>query len=162
MTEATKPKAPALPPVRLVDEAYEPPKNATPIELRNGEIAAAKREGRAKEKAIQAAAFANMVARYQGEIEGVKQAHQEELARHDERWKREEAKHGSGKFWSGMATGLFVAGALVAIGGVFAVNAIIGPTFDAASRARFDAQVVSTLTQERPPTTDAPRSESAP
>ena len=119
------------------------------------------KQGRELERAETAIERAQIEARYQGEIEGVKQAHQEELTRHDERWKREEAKHGSGKFWSGMATGLFVAGALVAIGGVFAVNAIIGPTFDAASRARFDAQVVSTLTQERPPTTDAPRSESA-
>lgn len=120
------------------------------------------KQGRELERAETAIERAQIEARYQGEIEGVKQAHQEELTRHDERWKREEAKHGSGKFWSGMATGLFVAGALVAIGGVFAVNAIIGPTFDAASRARFDAQVVSTLTQERPPTTEQPRSESAP
>ena len=100
-------------------------------------------------------------ATHQSELNATKAAHLEELARQDQRWQREEAKHGSGKFWSGMATGLFVAGALVATGGVIAVNAIIGPTFDAAARARFDNQVVSTLTQERAPTTNEPRSESA-
>lgn len=128
----------------------------------SGIRAQAIKQGRELERAETVVERAQIEARHQGELEGVKQAHLDELARHDERWKREEAKHGSGKFWSGMATGLFVAGALVAIGGVFAVNAIIGPTFDAASRARFDAQVVSTLTQERPPTTEQPRSESAP
>lgn len=131
-------------------------------ERENGIRANAIKQGMEQERKAQQAKLAELQAAHAGEVAGIKQAHTEELARHDERWSREEAKHGSGKFWSGMATGLFVAGALVAVGGVFAVNAIIGPTFDAASRARFDAQVVSTLTQERPPTTNQPRSESAP
>lgn len=119
------------------------------------------KQGMDQERKAQQAKLAELQAAHAGEVSGIKQAHTEELARHDERWSREEAKHGSGKFWSGMATGLFVAGALVATGGVIAVNAIIGPTFDAAARARFDNQVVSTLTQEREPTTNEPRSESA-
>lgn len=120
------------------------------------------KQGMDQERKAQQAKLAELQAAHAGEVSGIKQAHTEELARHDERWSREEAKHGSGKFWSGMATGLFVAGALVATGGIIAVNAIIGPTFDAAARARFDNQVVSTLTQEREPTTNEPRSESAP
>lgn len=120
------------------------------------------KQGMDQERKAQQAKLAELQAAHAGEVSGISRAHAEELARHDERWSREEAKHGSGKFWSGMATGLFVAGALVATGGVIAVNAIIGPTFDAAARARFDNQVVSTLTQEREPTTNEPRSESAP
>ena len=162
MTEPAA-KAPKITPVRLVDEAYEPPENASPIEKRNGEIAQAKRMARADERAKLWPTINERASEISAVVkQSLQEAHAAELARQDQRWQREEAKHGSGKFWSGMATGLFVAGALVATGGVIAVNAIIGPTFDAAARARFDNQVVSTLTQEREPTTNQPRSESAP
>lgn len=74
----------------------------------------------------------------------------------------EERKHGSAKFWAGMFTGAMCAGAISAIGVAVLVNMVIGPTFDAAARSRFDSMAVEAITSERPPTSDAPRSESAP
>lgn len=147
-----------------VEEAFKAFPGASEGEKRicNRYYPALSKRARNEERAAAEKQIAEISATHAGVLDGIKQAHAEELKRHDERWQREEAKHGSGKFWSGMATGLFVAGALVATGGVIAVNAIIGPTFDAAARARFDNQVVSTLTQERAPTTNEPRSESAP
>lgn len=74
----------------------------------------------------------------------------------------EERKHGSAKFWAGMFTGAMCAAAVSAVGVAIVVNMVIGPTFDAAARSRFDQMAVEAITQERPPTTDEPRSESAP
>lgn len=133
------------------------------IEQRENAIRAnAIKQGMEQERKVQALKLAEISATHAGMIDGIKQAHQEELKRHDERWAREEAKHGSARFWSGAATGLMVAGALVATGLAVYTNTIIAPTFDAASRSRFDQMAVDALTQERAPTTNEPRSESAP
>ena len=159
----TDPK-PALTPVRLVDEGYIAPAGASAIEKRNGEIAAAKREGRAKEKAAQAIARAEQAAQHQGEVAGIQTAHTAEIARLDERWAREERKHGSGRFWSGVSTGVMV---MLAIGSVVAAvytTQVMNASFDAAGEAsaRRDALEIVREAAERPPTTNEPRSESAP
>lgn len=120
------------------------------------------KKGRELERAERGEEIRQMIVARTAAEEALERAHAEELKRHDERWQREEAKHGSARFWSGAATGLMVAGALVATGLAIYTNTIIAPTFDAASRSRFDQMAVEAITQERPPTTNEPRSESAP
>lgn len=104
-------------------------------------------EGRRRQKldqsqdAIKAAAM----------LAGVKEAHAAEIARLDERWRREEQKHGSAKFWAGMFTGAMCAAAIAAAGTAVVVNMVIGPTFDAAARSRMDSMAVGVMTMENPP-----------
>jgi hypothetical protein len=119
------------------------------------------KQGRELERAELAIQAIKVSAEHAGIVAGINQAHTEEIARLDERWSREEAKHGSGKFWSGMFTGAMCAAAVAAIGTAMVVNMVIGPTYDAASRSQFNAMAVEAITSERPPTTNEPRSESA-
>lgn len=147
--------------LKLVDENYEPEAGDKQAATKQA-LAAAIREGIRRERAKSAAQIAKAHEHSAIALQAAKQAHTEELERHDTRWQREEAKHGSARFWSGAATGLMVAGALVATGLAIYTNTIIAPTFDAASRSRFDQMAVEAITQERPPTTSEPRSESAP
>lgn len=147
-----------------VEEAFKAFPGASEGEKRicNRYYPALSKRARNEERAAAEKQIAEISATHAGVLEGIKQAHAEELKRHDERWQREEAKHGSSRWWSGAATGLMVAGALVATGLAIYTNTIIAPTFDAASRSRFDQMAVEAITQERPPTTSEPRSESAP
>ena len=164
MTDAPKPK------LTIVDELFanEPePRTEQERKHRAAErtilarhVPAIVKRGRQEERAELALSQARLIAAHAGEVSGIKQAHTEELARHDERWSREEAKHGSGKFWSGMATGLFVAGAAVAFGLAVFVNTVLPTVYDSARQMRVQDDVLRTL--QRPPTTNEPRSESAP
>jgi hypothetical protein len=120
------------------------------------------KQGRELERTSQALERHKLEAAHEADINATKAAHLEEIARLDERWSREEAKHGSGKFWSGMFTGAMCAAAVAAIGTAMVVNMVIGPTYDAASRSQFNAMAVEAITSERAPTTNEPRSESAP
>lgn len=121
-----------------------------------GRVAAGIREGRRRQKLDQAQEALKAAAT----LAGVKEAHVAEIARLDGRWQREEQKHGSSRFWAGMFTGAMCAAAIAAAGTAVVVNMVIGPTFDAAARSRFDQMAVEAITQERPPTTEEPRSES--
>lgn len=148
---------------------------ATPLQTQADRLAAAKaaqaareagiraqaiKQGRELERAETALERAKLEAQHAGELQGVKQAHQEELTRHDERWKREEAKHGSGKFWSGWATGSFVTLAVVSVVLCSIFLVVMNASFDAGLRGGMQQSIIESF--ERPPTTDAPRSESAP
>ncbi len=118
------------------------------------------KQGRAAERAEQEVAISRLFATHQGEIQGISAAHVDEIARLDERWAREEQKHGAGKFWSGVSTGVM---AMLAIGSVVAAvytTQVMNASFDAARESRVQDDVLRTL--QRPPTTNEPRSESAP
>jgi hypothetical protein len=147
--------------LKLVDENYQPEAGDKQAATKTA-IAAAIREGRRRERSESATQIARAHEQSAIALQATKQAHTEELERHDARWAREEAKHGGARFWSGMFTGAMCAGAIAAIGLALFTNAIISPTFDAASRSQFNTMAVEAITQERPPTTNEPRSESAP
>lgn len=160
----TNPK-PARTPVRLVDESYVAPEKPNALQMRDAEIAQAKRMARADERAKllpSIMAQAEIVA--EASKQTLQDAHTAEIARLDERWAREERKHGSGRFWSGVSTGVM---AMLAIGSVFAAvytTQVMNASFDAAGEAsaRRDALEIVREAAERPPTTNEPRSESAP
>ena len=99
-------------------------------------------------------------ATHQGVIAGMKDAQKDELSRHDAHAERLRRAHGWAMFFNGGLTFTAVAGAIVAIGLAWYTQAIMVPTFDAARESRVQDDVLRTL--QRPPTTDAPRSESAP
>jgi hypothetical protein len=147
---------------------------ATPLQTQADRLAAAKaaqaareagiraqaiKQGRELERADTAIERAKLEAQHAGELQGVKQAHQEELTRHDAHAERLRRAHGWAMFFNGGLTCTSVAGAIIAIGLAWYTQAIMVPTFDAAREARVQDDIVRTL---RPPTTDAPRSESAP
>lgn len=118
------------------------------------------KQGRELERAESALERAKLEGQHAGEIQGLKQAHLDELARHDERWKREEAKHGSGKFWSGVSVGSFVTLAVVSVVLCVIFIVVMNASFDAGLRGGMQQSIIESF--ERPPTTDEPRSESAP
>ncbi len=100
------------------------------------------KKGRELERAEMAVRQAEIAATHAGELQGINQAHTEEIARLDERWSREEQKHGSGKFWSGVTVGGAIVGALVAVGTSIVINMTLIPTFEAAREARVQDDVV--------------------
>lgn len=118
------------------------------------------KQGRAAERAEQEVAISRLFATHQGEIQGISAAHVDEIARLDERWAREERKHAIGNRWRGRFEAAVVVGGLSMIGLALYTNSIIRPTFDAARESRVQDDVLRTL--QRPPTTNEPRSESAP
>lgn len=118
------------------------------------------KQGRELERTTQALERHKLEAKHEGELQGVTKAHTEEIARLDERWAREERKHAIGNRWRGRFEAAVVVGGLSMIGLALYTNSIIRPTFDAARESRVQDDVLRTL--QRPPTTNEPRSESAP
>lgn len=126
-----------------------------------GRVAAGIREGRRRQKQDQAQEALKAAAT----LAGVKEAHVAEIARLDGRWQREETKAVKGARAFGMFIGAIVGAALMLSG--MLVTTIVGVdqlrafgagmvVAGAATRAASEPDA-----QERPPTTEAPRSESA-
>lgn len=115
--------------------------------------AQAVKQGRELERAEMAVKAAQLEAQHAGELKGVTKAHTEEIARLDERWSREEAKHGGARFWSGMFTGAMCAGAIAAIGTAILVQMTLVPTFEAARQARVQDDVVRATERYAAPVT---------
>lgn len=119
------------------------------------------KQGRELERTAQALERHKLEAAHEGIVAGIKQAHTDELSRHDAHAERLRRAHGWAMFFNGGLTFTAVAGAIVAIGLAWYTQAIMVPTFDAARESRVQDDVLRTL-QDRPPTTNQPRSESAP
>jgi hypothetical protein len=112
------------------------------------------KKGRELERAEMAVRQAEIAATHAGELQGITKAHTEEIARLDERWSREEAKHGGARFWSGMFTGAMCAGAIAAIGTAILVQMTLVPTFEAARQARVQDDVVRATERYAAPLTN--------
>jgi hypothetical protein len=100
------------------------------------------KQGRELERTALTIERHKLEAAHEADLQATKAAHLEEIARLDERWSREEQKHGSGKFWSGVTVGGAIVGALVAVGTSIVINMTLIPTFEAAREARVQDDVV--------------------
>lgn len=109
------------------------------------------KKGRELERAEMAVRQAEIAATHAGELQGINQAHTEEIARLDERWSREEAKHGSGKFWSGMATGSFVSLAVVSLVLTVVFLTVMNASFDAGLRGGMQQEIVNEFQRNNAP-----------
>jgi uncharacterized membrane protein len=146
-----------------VEEAFKAFPGASEGEKRicNRYYPAISKRARNEERAAAEKQIAEITATHAGMIDGIKQAQRDELTRHDAHAERLRRAHGWAMFFNGGLTFTAVAGVIVAVGLAWYTQAIMVPTFDAARESRVQDDVLRTL-QERPPTTNEPRSESAP
>lgn len=118
------------------------------------------KQGMDQERKAQQAERERLIAEYEGKLSGLMMGQTDELSRHEAHSDRLRRAHGWAMFFNGGLTFTAVAGAIVAIGLAWYTQAIMVPTFDAARESRVQDDVLRTL--QRPPTTNEPRSESAP
>lgn len=130
-------------------------------ERENGIRANAIKQGMEQERKAQQAERERIVSEYEGKLSGLIIGQADEISRHEMHAERLRRAHGWAMFFNGGLTFTAVAGAIVAIGLAWYTQAIMVPTFDAARESRVQDDVLRTL-QDRPPTTNQPRSQSAP
>ena len=109
------------------------------------------KQGRELERTALTIERHKLEAAHEADLQATKAAHLEEIARLDERWSREEQKHGSGKFWSGMATGSFVSLAVVSLVLTVVFLTVMNASFDAGLRGGMQQEIVNEFQRNNAP-----------